>query len=141
MNGWKGLACTMAALALMLLATNATAARTPIDLPIVGDTFAAPYEAVWDATLNSLGVVKALVADKAQGRIETDVFPFKLDYADQVVWVSFAITVTSDGPHRTTVRVLPRVHDALLEGFMPGPVENPWADHFARIEDRLGHRA
>ncbi len=141
MNGGKKLACTLVALALMSTATYAAAARDPLVLPTVGNTFAAPYEAVWDATLQSLGVVKLLVADKGQGRIETEPFPFKVDFGDQVIWVSFAITVAADGAERTNLQVEPRVHDALLAGNMPGPTENPWRDLFARIGDRLGRRA
>jgi hypothetical protein len=107
---------------------------------MAGATLAAPYDAVWDATLDSLGAAKPPVADKRQGRIETDVFPFRVDFANQVIWVSFAITITADGAQRTRVQVLPLVHDALLDDIMPGPVQNPWVDLFARIDDRLGHR-
>ena len=56
--------------------------REPQVLPTVGDTFTAPYDAVWDATLKSLGVVRPRVADKATGRIETEVFPFTFFMTD-----------------------------------------------------------
>ena len=50
--------------------------RGPEILATVSETFAAPYDAIWDATLKSLGVVRLLVADKAAGRIETEVFTY-----------------------------------------------------------------
>ncbi len=55
---------------------SAAAPGTPQVLPTVGATFAAPYDAVWEATLKSLGAPILQVADKATGRIETDPFPF-----------------------------------------------------------------
>ncbi|HEY7678571.1 MAG TPA: hypothetical protein VIG69_15970 [Candidatus Methylomirabilis sp.] len=75
---------TLAWVAAVLAAAAAdpAAAREPQVLPTVGDTFAAPYDAVWDATLRSLGVLKPLVADKATGRIETEVFPFTFFMTD-----------------------------------------------------------
>jgi hypothetical protein len=66
----------LAAAVLAAAGAGTAAAREPQVLPTVGATFAAPYDAVWDATLRSLGVLKPLVADKAAGRIETEVFPF-----------------------------------------------------------------
>ena len=66
----------LAAAVLVVAAVGPSAAREPQVLPTVGDTFAAPYDAVWDATLRGLGVLKPLVADKATGRIETEQFPF-----------------------------------------------------------------
>ena len=65
--------------AAVLAATAAGCAgvpRAPQVLPTVSDTFAAPYDAVWDATLKNLGVVRLVVADKAAGRIETESFPY-----------------------------------------------------------------
>lgn len=64
------------AAALILGAGGAAAASDPQALPTAGDSFAAPYDAVWDAVLRNLGVVKLLVADKATGRIETEAFPY-----------------------------------------------------------------
>jgi hypothetical protein len=64
-----------AALAVAAVAGPA-AAREPEILPTVGDSFAAPYDAVWDATLRGLGVLRPVVADKTSGRIETEPFPF-----------------------------------------------------------------
>lgn len=72
--------CALLLLAVALLlpaaAPAAGRAREPLALPEVGDTFEAPYDAVWDATLKNLGVVKILVANKGAGRIETEPFPF-----------------------------------------------------------------
>ncbi len=122
----------------------ATAAREPQVLAAVGDTFAAPYDAVWDATLKGLGAVKPRRADKATGQIETEVFPFVfgvgpgIDGGTQILWISFAITVAQAAGGRTHVQVQPRVHDALLNGFTPGPISNPWVDLFARIRGHLG---
>ena len=71
-----GLLVLMAALWLPGEAGAASRGREPVVLPEVGDTFDAPYDAVWDATLRNLGVLKLAVADKAAGRIETEPFPF-----------------------------------------------------------------
>ncbi len=65
-----------AALLAGALAACAGVPREPQVLPTAGDSFPAPYDAVWDATLKSLGVLKLLAADKAAGRIETEPFPF-----------------------------------------------------------------
>ncbi len=56
--------------------------RGPQVLSAVSDTFAAPYDAVWDATLRSLGVVRPIVVDKAAGRIETEVFTYTFFMTD-----------------------------------------------------------
>jgi len=134
----------VAAAALILSAGGSlAAARAPQVLPTVGETFAAPYDAVWEATLKGLGAVKAQLADKTRGQIETEDFPFAfavgagIDRGTQVIWVSFAIAVRADG-QRTHVQVQPRVHHALLNGFTPGPISNPWVDLFARIRGHLG---
>jgi hypothetical protein len=65
-----------AVLALPPMADAAARGREPLILPQVGDTFGAPYDVVWDATLKNLGVLKIVVADKPAGRIETEPFPF-----------------------------------------------------------------
>lgn len=120
--------------------------REPLVLPQVGETYAAPFDAVWEATLKSLGAVKPVVADRAAGRIETAEFSFAFVVAGsqagntQVLWISMRITVSRGGPDRTYVLVEPRIHDALLAGFTPGPTNNPWADLFARIRMNLGVR-
>ncbi len=139
------LSLATAALALAVTVSSA-APRQPMALPLVGATFAAPYDGVWDATLKSLGVVKVPVADRATGRIETEAFPFAFPtaggqgLATNVLWIAMRITVSRTGENSTTVQVEPLVHDALQAGFSPGPTNNPWADLFARIQERLGAR-
>ncbi len=66
----------MAALLLPAITEAASRTREPLVLPQVGDTFGAPYDVVWDATLKNLGVLKIVLADKAAGRIDTEPFPF-----------------------------------------------------------------
>ncbi len=135
---------SVAALTLSVGVSAATA-REPLVLPTVGSTYAASYDAVWDATLKSLGVLKLPVADKAGGRIETEAFTFPFVVggshtgSTQVIWVALRITVSrvADG---TVVQVEPRIEDSLLSGFTPGPTNNPWADLFARIRGHLGMR-
>ncbi len=134
---WMGLAAC----------AGAAAARQPVALPQVGDTYAAPYDAVWNATLRSLGVVKPRVADKATGQIETEPFTFAytvgagLDAGTQVISVSFSIRVARAADNRTEVQVTPAIHDSFLSGFTPGPTNNPWQDLFARIRSNLGTSA
>lgn len=128
------------------VAVAAAAPRQPVALPPVGATFASPYDAVWDATLKSVGAVKVLTADKAAGRIETEPYPFNysvgpgVDGGTQVIWVSMRVTVGRAGEGSTTVQVEPLVHDSLLSGFTPGPTNNPWLDLFGRIRGNLGTR-
>jgi hypothetical protein len=132
--------------ALVLAATVAVcaaASREPTIIPTVAETYAAPYDAVWEATLKGLGAVKPVVAEKAQGRIESDVFSFRFGFgedAGQIIWVSFAIAVNRADARDTTVQVQTRVHDMLLNGILPGPISNPWVDLFARIRGNLGLR-
>ena len=136
----------MATAALALVAAvSAAAPRQPMALPAVGATFAAPYDAVWDATLKSLGVVKVLAAEKAAGRIETEPFPFAFVVGGsqngntQVIWVAMHITL-SRAAEGTAMQVEPRIHDDLFSGFTPGPTNNPWEDLFARVRGNLGVR-
>lgn len=145
MNTKSPLVILLAAAAVLALCAPgpATAAREPLVLPTVGDRFAAPYDGVWDATLKGLGAVTLRRADKASGQIETEPFSFAfsvgpgIDGGTQVIWVSFAITVARAGEQQTHVQVQPRVHDALMNGFTPGPISNPWVDLFARIRGHL----
>jgi len=125
------------------VAACAAVPREPLVLPAVAETYAAPYDAVWEATLKSLGAVKPVVAEKAQGRIESGVFSYRFGFADdasQIIWISFAITVSRTDARDTTVQVHTRVHDMLLTGILPGPISNPWVDLFARIRGNLGLR-
>ena len=137
----------MGMVALVSVAAVCSAApRQPIALPAVGTTFAAPYDVVWDATLKSLGVLKLPVADKPGGLIETQVYPFNFVVGGsqngntQVIWVVLRITLSRAGEDRTTVQVEPRIVDSLFGEATPGPTNNPWADLFARIQERLGGR-
>ncbi len=129
-----------------LAAVGVAAPRQPMALATVGDSFAAPYDAVWDATLKSLGVVKTTVADKTAGRIETEPFTYTYNIGGaqgsgtQILSVSFQITVIRTAANRTDLQVVPRIHDAFLNGFAPGPTNNPWGDLFARIRQQLGIR-
>jgi hypothetical protein len=135
----------MAALALGAAVCSA-APRQPVVLPAVGATFDAPFDGVWDATLRSLGAVRAITADKATGRIETEAYSFGFVVGGsqngntQVIWVSLRITVIRAADGRTIVQVEPRIEDSLLNGFTPGPTNNPWADLFARIGSALKAR-
>jgi hypothetical protein len=125
----------------LAVAEGTAAARESIVLPAVGATFGAPYGTVWEAARGSLGAVGLPVADKAQGRIESEPYSFAFPAAGdatQVIWVSLAITVGRGDDQHTNVLVQPRVHDALLNGFTPGPTNNPWQDFFARVKDSLG---
>ena len=125
------------------VAASAAASREPLILPTVTETYAAPYDAVWEATIKSLGAVKPVVAEKAQGRIESGVFSYRFGFADdasQIIWISFAITVSGTDARSTAVQVQTRVHDMLLTGILPGPISNPWVDMFARIRGNLGLR-
>ncbi len=148
MNPRKLFASVMIAVVTLavVVAASAAAPRQPMALDQVGSTFAAPYDAVWDATLKSLGVLKMPVADQATGRIETEPFSFVFTTGSgqgggtQVISVSFQINVIRSGDNRTDLQVVPRIHDALLFGFAPGPTNNPWLDLFARIQTRLGSR-
>ncbi len=139
---------TVASAVIMLVAGGcASGPRSPEALPVVGDTFGASYDVVWDATLKSLGVLRLRVADKGTGRIETEPFTFTFSTgaggqggATQVLWIALQITVLRSTADKTDVRVEPIVHDALLSGFLPGPTNNPWTDLFGKIRGQLGSR-
>jgi hypothetical protein len=119
------------------MAAGATEAREAVVLPMVGQTYAASYNAVWLATLKSLGTIQPVVADEARGRIETEQHTFFIGRG-QVLWISLAITVNRTDDQHTVVQVQARVQDELLTGFLPGVTNNPWADLFARIQGTLG---
>jgi len=128
------------------LTAAAAAPRQPMPLPTVGNTFTGTYDAVWDATLKSFGVVKIVAADKATGRIETEPYPFNysiapgLNGSTQVIWVSMRVTVARTADNQTSLQVEPLIHDSLVSGFTPGPTNNPWQDLFGRIRGNLGVR-
>ncbi len=145
MDGMRSLKHLMMATGILfLVATEALAVtREPLVLPTVGDTIDAPYDAVWDASLKSLGVLQLTLLDKAAGRIQTEPFTFVSGFgneATQVIWVSLDVTVRQVDSQHTNIQVEPRVHDWLLLGPMPGPTNNPWLDFFARIRSHLGVR-
>lgn len=118
--------------------------RNPQVLPAATEDFAAPYAVVWDATLESLGVVKVRQFDPARGRVETEPFTFAFPIGSgigggtQVIHVSLAVTVTRADAQRTQVAVRPRVHAAFFPDVFPGPTNSPSADLLARIRSRLG---
>ena len=50
----------------------------PVVSPPAATAFRAPYEAVWNAALQSLGIVRPVLVDRAQGHIVTDQFTFDM---------------------------------------------------------------
>ncbi len=65
---------------LMGLVPAACAGRPiyPVISPPAATAFRAPYEAVWNATLQSLGIVPPAVVDPAQGHIVTGQFTYDM---------------------------------------------------------------
>lgn len=124
----------------------------PVVSPPAGTAFRAPYEAVWDATLQSLGVVRPAIADRAQGRIVTDRYTFMMPVQGgggrtgsafmQVLSVSLEILVRPAPEGATAVQVQTTIHDAQQYGFWPGAggPNSPEGDLFARIASRLAGR-
>ncbi len=142
MNARKPLVCLLVVSVMVLMGrVSATAAREPLVLPMVTDSFSAPYDAVWDATLRSLRAVKPFIVEKERGFIESDPFFFYFPFASeasQSIMVSLAITLRSVDAGHTIVQVQPRVYFMIYDGVLPGPINNPWADLFARIRGDLG---
>jgi hypothetical protein len=66
---------------------------------VVGDSFAAPYDAVWDATLRNLGVIRIQVADKAAGRIETEPYAFAFVVGEAPPGPRGPILLAAQDPH------------------------------------------
>ena len=121
---------------------SAAPARDPISLPEVSETFQAPYDAVWEATLKSLGAAKPFIAEKERGFIESDLFFYYFPFgseASQSIMFSLAITLRRADAQHTAVWVQPRVFFMIYDGVLPGPTNNPWADFFARLRTNLGH--
>jgi hypothetical protein len=114
--------------------------------------FRAPYEAVWNATLQSLGAVRPALVDRPNGHIVTERYSFTMpvqggggrggSVITQVLNVSLDIQVRPAQDGATAVQAQTTVHDALEYGFMPGPggPNSPEGDLFARIADRLAGR-
>ncbi len=125
----------------------------PVLSPPTAATFRAPYEAVWNATLASLGVVPPRLVDRAQGHIVTGQFNFTMpvqagggrgggSVVTQVLWVSMDILVRPAPGGLTAVQAQTTIHNALEYGFWPGPggPDSPEGDLFARIASRLDQR-
>jgi len=142
MNAGKLLGSLLMTSAVVLAAqTSPTGAREPLLLPMVADTFPAPYDAVWDATLKSLGAAKPFIVQKERDFIESDLFFFGFPFgseANQSMMLSLAITLRRVDAGHTIVQVQPRVQFMIYDGVLPGPINNPWADLFARIRGNLG---
>jgi hypothetical protein len=123
----------------------------PLSLPPAATAFRAPYGAVWNATLASIGVAPPRFVDPARGRIITDRFSFALPVqtgmgiggagiATQVLQVSMDILVRPTPEGLIAVQAQTTVYDALQYGFWPGAggPNSPEGDLFARIASRLG---
>ena len=122
----------------------------PFTLPPAATAFRAPYGAVWNAALASIGVAPPRFVDPAQGRIVTDRFSFTLPVqagmgrgggvATQVLQVSMDIFVRPTPEGLIAVQAQTTVYDALQYGFWPaaGGPNSPEGDLFARIASRLG---
>lgn len=146
MHARNRLGCLLAVAATVLLArASAAPARDPLALPPVAEAFPAPYDAVWDATLLSLGgYINPSTADKAKGFVETDQFFFSFPAgteATQTIMVKLAVTLRRADAQHTTVQVQPFVLSMTLVGMLPGPTNNPWADFFARLRTNLRRRS
>ena len=124
----------------------------PILSPPAAAAFRAPYETVWNATLQSMGVPPRLV-DRAHGHIVTDQFSFIMpvqagggrrggSVATQIFWVSMDILVRPEPEGFTAVQAHTTIHNALEYGFWPGAggPNSPEGDLFARIAARLAGR-
>ena len=145
MSGRTRLGLGLAILAVAIAhAACATVTREPVVLPRVDESYAAPYDAVWEAALKAVGIVRTVRADKVQGRIETEPYIFRFGFGDdagQTLLVSLTIAVRPAGDRRTEVQVETRVHEALLTGIMPGPFNNPWTDYLIRLRENLRLRS
>ena len=140
MSAVRQLVSIVVGLIVMRAAICAAAPLEPPVLPTVGDTFAAPYDAVWEAALKSVGAVRTVAANKAQGHIETEPYIFRFGFgseASQTLLVSLAITLRRIDDRRTEVQVQTRIHDAWLTGMTPGPFSNPWTDYLVRLRENL----
>ena len=136
------LGCLVAVAATVLLAqAPAAPARDPLVLPSVTEVLPAPYDAVWEATLTSLGAAKPFIVEKERGYIQSALFfyyfPAGSD-ANQSIMVDLAVTLRRADAQHTAVQVQPRVFFMIYDGILPGPTNNPWADFFARLRTNLG---
>ncbi len=141
--------CVLAALA---LAGCAGQPVYPVLSPPATAVFRAPYEAVWNATLQSVGVTPLRLVDRPQGHIVTEEFSYTMpvqaagrrggSVATQVLWVSLDILVRPTAEGSTAVQAQSTIHRALEYGLWPGPggPNSPEGDLFARIDARLPRR-
>lgn len=136
--------------ALVAMAGCAGAPLYPVVSTPTVTPFRAPYEAVWQATLQSLGITPLRLVDRAQGRIVTEPFAFHLpvqagggrrngSVTSQVLWVSLDIRVLPAPEGATAVHAQSIIHHALEYGFWPqaGGPNSPEADLYSRIAERL----
>ncbi|HYB73749.1 MAG TPA: hypothetical protein VED18_10275 [Candidatus Sulfotelmatobacter sp.] len=124
----------------------------PVISPPAATAFRAPHEAVWNATLQSLGIVPPAVVDPAQGHIVTGQFTYDMPVQGggmrgggafiQILRVSMDILVHPAPDGTTTVRAQTTIHDAQQYGFWPGAggPNSPEGDLFARIASHLAGR-
>ena len=135
--------------ALVLGVVGYAAGLYPIQLPQASAAFNAPYEAVWQATVTSLGAAQPVLLDRPSGRIVTGQFTFSLPvggggmgFSMNPLLVSMEIHVRRTPEGSTAVEVRSTIYDAQQYGAWPGPggPNSPEGDLFARIADRLGKR-
>ena len=137
----------------ILLAGCAGGPVYPVVSPPTVTTFRVPYEAVWNATVQSIGVVPPVFVDRTQGRIVTDKFSFSMpvqvaggrgsgSVVTQVLTVSLDIRVLPTADGATAVHAQTTIHDALEYGFWPmaGGPNSPEGDLYARLASRLSSR-
>ncbi len=129
----------------LLVCASAAPARDPLVLPPVTAVLSAPYDAVWDAAMLSLGhLVNPSRRDKDKGFFETDQFFFSFPAgteASQTLLVKLAVTLHRADAQHTNVQVQPYVLSMTIDGILPGPTNNPWADFIARLRSNLGLRS
>jgi hypothetical protein len=145
MHARNRLGCLVAVAATVLLArAPAAPSRDPLVLPPVTEVLPASYDAVWDATVLSLGhLVNPAAMDKTKGLLETDLFFFSFPAgteATQNLLLKLAVTLRRADARRTAVEVRPSVVSMTLDGILPGPTNNPWADFFARLRTNVRGR-
>ncbi len=145
--------CVLATAVLLTAEGCAGQPLYPIVMPPAATAFRAPYEAVWNATLASIGVSPPRLVDRSQGRIVTDTFSFTMpvqagggrrigSVVTQVLQVSMEILVLPTPDGATGVQAQTTVHSAMEYGFWPvaGGPNSPEGDLFARIAARLDQR-
>ena len=142
----------LAAFAALALTGCAGQPAYPVLSAPAATVFRAPCEAVWNATLQSLGVTPLRLVDRPQGHIVTEHFSYTMpvqaaarrggSVATQVLWVSLDILVRPTAEGATAVQAQTTIHNALEYGLWSGPggPNSPEGDLFARIDARLLRR-